>query len=41
MNTLPDILGMNMTCNVQLDEFPIDELQEVWCDGGLYNYLYP
>ncbi len=33
------VIGMNMTCTIDLDLFPINGISVRWCEGELVNYI--
>ncbi|MCK5547796.1 MAG: hypothetical protein KAI64_02195 [Thermoplasmata archaeon] len=35
----PQVVGMNMTCTVELSKFPISGISIRWCDGDLVDHL--
>ena len=35
----PQVVGMNMTCTVELSKFPISGVSIKWCEGELVDYI--
>ena len=35
----PQVVGMDMNCNVAMTEFPITGLKYSWCSGSLVDYF--